>query len=153
MRQQQKNRQPSPMWVFENNYRKLLQLFPDLIDIAAPDISIQNDKMALRVTVQECSRYTTTIAIKHSFKQQTPYLVDMAMKVRIYYDAQVAEVISYQGQHRFEGRYDYPNPQMRHRDEKRQLNQLLQEWLDYCLTDYDSFTVEPVLVQELAGNG
>ncbi len=136
------------MWVFENNYRNLLQLFPDLIDMATPEISIQNAKMTLNVVVQECSRYTTTLTIKHAFKQQTPYLVDMAMKVRIYHDAQVAEVLSYQGEHRFEGRYNYPNPQMRHRDEKRQLNQLLQEWLAYCITHYESFSAEPALLQD-----
>ncbi len=136
------------MWVFENNYRDLLQLFPDLIDMATPAISIQNAQMSLSVVVQECSRYTTTLTVKHSFKQQTPYLVDMGMTVRIYHDAQVAEVLSYQGEHRFEGRYDYPNAQMRHRDEKRQLNQLLHEWLGYCLTHYESFTAEPALLQD-----
>ncbi len=146
--QQTEHRQPSPMWVFENNYRNLLRLFPDLIDLATPEINISNASMALSVTVRECSRYTTTIAIRHSFHEQLPWLADMTMKVRIYHDAQVAEVLSYQGQHRFEGRYDYPNPQMRHRDEKRQLNHLLQEWLGYCLANYDSFSSEPELVQE-----
>ncbi len=139
------------MWVFENNYRNLLRLFPDLIDLATPQIDICNDKMSLSVSVQECSRYTTTIAIRHSFRQQLPYLADMTMKVRIYHDAQVAEVLSYQGQHRFEGRYHYPNPQMRHRDEKRQLNHLLQEWLSYCLANHDTFFSEPELVQEQGG--
>ncbi len=142
------DRQPSPMWVFENNYRNLLQLFPDLIDMATPEIHIRNATMALKVEVQECSRYTTTLVITHAFRQQTPYLTDMSMKVRIYHDAQVAEVLSYQGEHRFEGRYDYPNPKMRHRDEKRQLNQLLQEWLSYCLAHYDSFTSEMAVVPE-----
>ncbi len=147
-RYQINDRQPSPMWVFENNYRNLLQLFPALVDMETPEITIQNAQMILNVVVEECSRYTTTLTIRHAFKQQIPYLSDMTMKVRIYHDAKVAEVLSYQGEHRFEGRYDYPNPRMRHRDEKRQLNQLLQEWLNYCITHYDTFTAEPALAQD-----
>jgi uncharacterized protein YqiB (DUF1249 family) len=56
-----------------------------------------------------------------------------SMSVRLYHDASMAEVMSYQNQHRFEGRYQYPNPQMRLPDEKIQLNKFLADWLDHCL--------------------
>jgi len=52
------------------------------------------------------------------------------MKVRIYHDAQLAEVISYQGHSRILSKYPYPNQKMFHRDEKRQANYLLNDWLD-----------------------
>ena len=55
------------------------------------------------------------------------------LNVRIYHDACVAEVMGYQKHRHFTSRYDYPNPDMFHKNEKQQLNKFLGEWLDHCL--------------------
>jgi uncharacterized protein YqiB (DUF1249 family) len=52
--------------------------------------------------------------------------------VRLYHDARVAEVLGFQGQGRFKPHYDYPNEQMYLPDEKRQVNLMLRDVLNYC---------------------
>ena len=48
-------------------------------------------------------------------------------------DARMAEVISSQGIQQVKPRYDYPNKHMHQQDEKQQINQFLNEWLQLCL--------------------
>ena len=57
------------------------------------------------------------------------------MSVRVYHDAQSAEIVSYQNQTRFHGIYEYPNVRMRQPDEKIQLNRFLGEFLSVCLNE------------------
>jgi uncharacterized protein YqiB (DUF1249 family) len=54
------------------------------------------------------------------------------MKVRIYHDARVAEVLACQGIHSFQPFYPYPNPKMLQPYEKRRVNYFLGEWLSHC---------------------
>ena len=56
-----------------------------------------------------------------------------SMVIRLYHDARVAEVISSQDIQQVQPRYDYPNVQMHHPDEKEQMNLFLKEWLQLCL--------------------
>ena len=53
--------------------------------------------------------------------------------VRVYHDAKAAEVIAFQDQRRFKAVYGYPNRQMRHPDEKVQINRFLGEFLRMCI--------------------
>lgn len=83
-----------------------------------------------RISVTEVARFTTTLQIEllaadqHFFR---PHFV-----VRLYHDAQVAEVLACQHISRFKARYDYPNLDMLLPDEKRQINLLLRDWLKLC---------------------
>ncbi len=85
--------------------------------------------ISLAVSILEQCRYTQVVEIKHVFNDASQHLHGLSMKVRIYHDAQLAEVISYQGQSRILSKYSYPNKNMFHRDEKRQVNYLLHDWL------------------------
>ena len=82
------------------------------------------------ISVIEVARFTTTLQIElldeheHFFR---PHFV-----VRLYHDAQVAEVLACQHISRFKARYDYPNLDMLLPDEKRQINLLLRDWLKLC---------------------
>ena len=53
--------------------------------------------------------------------------------VRLYHDAKMAEVVSFQGCAAFLPEYFYPNKNMLQPDEKKQRNIFLGEWLSYCL--------------------
>ena len=83
----------------------------------------------MEIAILEQCPYTQTIQIKQVFKHGSPHLPGLSLKVRIYHDAQLAEVISYQGHSRILPKYSYPNEKMFHRDEKRQANYLLNDWL------------------------
>ena len=124
-------RQRSAMWVYENNYACLMQLFPFLFEEdGLARVCAHHLNATLVVSILEQCRYTQEIEIKQILNQATDHLPGLKMKVRVYHDAQLAEVIGYQGHARLLSKYPYPNQQMFHRDEKRQANYLLNDWLD-----------------------
>ncbi len=59
---------------------------------------------------------------------------ETTLSVRLYHDAKCAEVIGFQDQRAFKAVYGYPNRQMRHPDEKVQVNRFLGEFLHMCIT-------------------
>ena len=90
-------------------------------------------RSSIVIEILEQNPYTTTIHIHQDMTEEGPWIADLKMKVRIYHDAQVAEVIAYQGVHSLRSFYTYPNPKMLHTYEKRRVNHFLGEWLGYCL--------------------
>lgn len=123
-------RQRSPMWVYEKNYAFLVRLLPFLLENdGAVRVCAKHLYAEMEISILEQCRYTQTIQIKQIFKHKSPHLPGLSLKVRVYHDAQLAEVISYQGHSRILPKYTYPNEKMFHRDEKRQANYLLNDWL------------------------
>lgn len=115
---------------YENNYRHLLQLIPNLKDIQENKQLRLNNIEQLIITIQEQHRYTTIINIEHQF--QDALLPDLTMIIRIYYDARMAEVIGFQGCTHIQPNYPYPNPSMHQPLEKCQINHLFDDWLKHC---------------------
>lgn len=120
----------------EANYLRLLRLLPQLhqadgwsFGVAAT--TAPADKVT--VAVVERSRYTTTVSLSQSGVSGA-WVQNPCVVVRLYHDARMAEVLSYQDDPRPNPAYQYPNARMYQRDEKAQLNQFLGEWLDFCLT-------------------
>jgi len=125
-------RQRSPMWVYEKNYVFLVSLFrispPDPVAAAASQHwTTPTGRIAIHHLEQ--GPYTQLLDINHTFRFDARYLEGLQFRVRIYHDACLAEVISCQGMTRLLSRYNYPNPGMLQRDEKRQANYLLHDWL------------------------
>ena len=119
------------MWVYENNYTSLMRLLPFLFEEdGLVRVSARHLNATLAVSIVEQCRYTQMVEIKQIFNAATQHLQGLAMKVRIYHDAQLAEVVGYQGHPRLLSKYSYPNQKMFHRDENRQANYLLNDWLD-----------------------
>ena len=136
------------MAVCETNYwrlRKLLLPVFDQLDkntqvnllIPLPDPQ-RECTITLRIT-EKCP-YTSTLefcASSDSLRTHGDQIIRWGLypqlSVRIYHDSKNAEVIAFQGQRQFAGAYPYPNPQMRQRDEKFQLNSLLADWLNVCI--------------------
>lgn len=88
------------------------------------------------VQVIERSPYTTTLALtQRHFQSPSPWLQMPRLTVRMYHDAQVAEVLTWEGHKRLRPRYIYPNTAMYLADEKFQINLFLGEWLTRSLTD------------------
>lgn len=99
---------------------------------------------SLRVT--ERSPYTTTLVLTQKAEQQIAeqpiaeqqkkgsWLQMPCLTVRMYHDAELAEVLAWEGHRRLRPRYDYPNQSMYQCDEKLQINQFLGEWLALCLS-------------------
>jgi len=131
------------MAVCETNYWRLRKLLlPEFPRFTNGDVFVfslpspgRSEERLLRLKILERSPYTTTLELNEiiSDKSLSRWGLSPQLTVRIYHDAKTAEVISFQQQKNFFGRYDYPNAQMRQQDEKFQLNNLLAEWLHHCI--------------------
>lgn len=90
-----------------------------------------------RLQVLERSPYTLLVSIElapANVSCELELLRWPVMQVRIYHDVRTAEVVTLQGAGQLKGRYDYPNRQMHHPDEKSQANRFLGEILSLCLS-------------------
>lgn len=117
----------------EHNYRRLYQLFPDS-DLADAQVAIQyRDKlgagMALRVL--DVAKYTSTVQIIAD-RAGPMWLPEIAIKVRIYRDAQMAEVIEWCSDRTIPWAL-VEKSGMQARDEKWQWNMFLSELLCHGL--------------------
>jgi uncharacterized protein len=120
----------SLMPLYEENYRLMLGWMPALRAIRVPVSLMLDGHPEIRVSVLECSRYTSSGLISQAFAFREPrFLRDLLIGFRVYHDAQLLEVIAYQGRARFAPYYPYPNRYMRSPHEKRQVNLFIGEWL------------------------
>lgn len=136
------------------NYIRLLKLIPDLESLtddlegqAVSPVFGDADSwcfrvggtagvgmpMTVRIRILERFRYTATLEFSACSGFES-WLRAPVIGVRVYHDAVTAEVVSYQGRRGFRLSYETPNEQMYHQDEKSQINELLGEWLDLCLS-------------------
>lgn len=123
-------RAKDPMWIYERNYALLNGLFTRLIEQSANEVAtfFIPGRGETRVQVVERCRYTLTLVLAEAYSAKA--VPEIGMQVRLYHDAKVAEVISYQGfsdllpKHRDIGKGSPQNHQ-----EKRQANLLLHDWL------------------------
>ena len=96
------------------------------------DLKDVQEKVTVEIKILEAFKYTTTLEIVQKPQLET-WMTNPSMLVRVYHDANTAEVISYQGHRNLKSSYPQPNPRMYHADEKMQVNQFLGEWLTHCL--------------------
>jgi len=83
------------------------------------------------IKITERAPYTTTLIISQQ-EASNVWAKAPALTVCMYHDVNMAEVVAWENHRRLRARYDYPNPDMYHSDEKAQLNQFLREWLTLC---------------------
>jgi uncharacterized protein len=124
------------------NYARLMKLFPDMTQCDERKIGFCHDgDHVLTLAVLEQTRYTTLVkfGLESVVAGASPWLRLPVLILRLYHDAQVAEVVSCDGVRHIQPRYEYPNKDMHHQDEKAQWNLFLAEWLAHCLEQgYDA---------------
>lgn len=109
--------------------------------------------LELSITVSEVAKYTTMLSVcvapttegsgdtvtdellnsNNTENNLLAVLASYSLDVRLYHDAQLAEVVSSKGCRQFKARHEYPNQEMHQNDEKSQLNQFLGELIAFCL--------------------
>ncbi len=125
-------RELNPMWVYEHNYITLLELFPFLKNDQRDEVFYINEDAELKIKVLERCKFTNIIQIDLNYLSETnnqQFLADVRFMCRVYYDATLVEVISYQDLARILPEYTFPNKQMCQPDEKQQANLLFYDWL------------------------
>ncbi len=123
----------SPLWYFEENYRQLKQLLPELAEADEELLLCAEGHHDLHIRIDERCRYTTMLTLRKHFSVEGEALPDLAMRLRVYDDARVVEVSAYQGCERIPARYQVGEGVRYQRDEKLQANKLLFELLRHCL--------------------
>lgn len=118
--------------LYEINYERLISLFPRLQETEGACILLLNAASRLRLDVVENGPQVMVIDLSHDGDAVSGLITRPQMRVRVYHDAKVAEVLSYQQHFRFQSRYRYPNTKMFCRHEKRIVNLFLGEWLEHC---------------------
>lgn len=115
----------------ELNYSRLLQLMPD------PTVGdcwfFHFSDCNYQLTVDEQTPYTSVVSLLVLRGNICPEWLP-SMKIRLYHDVRVAEVLASRQIRVLKSRYDYPNRMMQQPDEKQQLNRFLGEWLKQCLS-------------------
>jgi uncharacterized protein YqiB (DUF1249 family) len=129
------------MAVCDANYIRLLKLLPDFalhttreISLAAPGPDTIDSGHLVVMHVEECQRYTSSVSIQlHLQGVSTLFYRPPVIRVRLYHDANTAEVVSYQEQGSFHLRSHPGNGPEFTPDEKQQVNIFLAEWLTLCM--------------------
>ncbi|MGM0525699.1 MAG: DUF1249 domain-containing protein [Pseudomonadota bacterium] len=114
----------------ERNYAGLVNLLPDAADV--PVTIRAGQFLTFELTIKSESRYTTDVDIVQQPSHWAANYLQASLEVRLYHDVRMAEVIASQGVRRLAVHYQQPNQDMRHRDEKFQVNQFLADWLTLC---------------------
>lgn len=129
------------MSLCDANYARLMQLLPELEGKDKRCFGLsrsQHDIGVISLSVVERCKYTTMLNITQEQESQEQEIgLDLLpttyMQVRLYHDASMAEVMSYQGIGNLKANYQYPNKHMYQKDEKALCNEFLADWLSYCL--------------------
>ncbi len=140
------------------NYIRLLKLIPKLrtyrfgsddtgkvAEFCVSDQHNDQHRVTVEIFLIEAFKYTTTLEII-----QRPgahkWFSNPTIQVRVYHDANTAEVVAYQNHKNIQAKYRQPNPQMYQTDEKVQINRFLGEWLAHCLETGRSLKAPQIVV-------
>lgn len=117
----------------ELNYHHCMALFPDCRgEKKVWSFALDTLKETLvRVELEEVAPYTSTLLITQSYLAPL-YFQAPQLRVRLYHDVGMAEVIGWNRHRHWRPVYSYPNPNMYQPDEKLALNRFLGELLFHC---------------------
>lgn len=119
------------MWFFENNYIYFREVFPELIELYSEKLIYRDELKLIKLSCIEVSRYTTLVSLELTFTA-CPKIPPVNMSVRLYHDAQLADVVSYQNITPLVAPY-FSADKDSAENNKRQANLLLHEILSGCI--------------------
>jgi uncharacterized protein len=124
----------SLMSLYESNYIRLGWLVPNLYELSGASVSRVDDDCPLHLSVDERSRYTTTMTLTYIFEDsQQGRIADPDLQIRIYHDARLAEVQSCARWHRHSLLEALRSDLARALGDRWLRNVMLNKWLDYCV--------------------
>jgi len=127
----------SLMDMYEENYLKIRKLIPDLQHIEESSVSESPGHLNLYLQIVERSKFTTTLRLSYSFTEKGESRLEPNLKIRIYHDAGLAEVMSGNLHH---GKLVLDHLPADALKQKWQLNRFLSKWLRYCLRQNHGFS-------------
>ncbi len=132
--------------VCASNYRKLFRLIPDLTSLKDGATGLAPRHSDLRIRIIERTPYTLTIELSHCFNYELNTSIAPAVTIRIYLDAQLAEVLNDSVRAGVSQVYKNSSASKEIMNYKWRLNYFLLKWLDHCLaTGYCFNNVDPLI--------
>jgi uncharacterized protein YqiB (DUF1249 family) len=123
----------SLMSLYESNYIRLGWLISDLATVSGSAVSTVEGDCPLHLTVEERSRYTTTLMLTYVFDGDSAIVTDPDLQIRVYHDARLAEVQSCATWHRHSMLESIRSELARALGDRWLRNIMLNKWLDYCV--------------------
>lgn len=136
--------------ICESNYQKLFKLIPNLLELKDTAIGLAPQHSALHLKVLEHTVYTMTVELSHCFNKTPDEFLEPAVIIRIYLDAQLAEVLSDHARASVSRVFHDPGLSTEIMNYKWRLNYFLQKWLDHCLKKNYQFSAKALKSTALA---
>jgi uncharacterized protein YqiB (DUF1249 family) len=122
----------SLMDLYERNYIGIRRLIPLMPPAQTRQVSPLPGGLDLHLEVLERFRYTTELFLTYHFPRGTGAVAEPDLRIRIYHDARLAEVMAAQLRHRPEFRIGEEDAKTQ-LSTRWQVNRFLYKWLNYCL--------------------
>lgn len=134
------------MELYEHNYIQLRRLAPALPTAGVEQVSRIPGALDLHLRGIEHCRYTHKLLLTYYFRQGDRRVAEPDLRIRIYHDAQLAEVRAVHPYHHALLLRAAPNA--RHANSPQlltrwRLNRFLDRWLTYCLRQGHRFPTSP----------
>jgi uncharacterized protein YqiB (DUF1249 family) len=123
------------MALYEGNFIKLAALAPMLPPerpvIASRAVSTSPDDLDLHLAVDAVARYTLDLRLSYHFADRTGCVADPDLRLRVYLDARMVEVLGWINAPRHDTLRRLMNDGSREVDRRWSKNMMLGKWLDY----------------------
>jgi hypothetical protein len=153
------------MDLYESNYIRLRRLIPDIDALGDTAVSVSQGCMDLQYILLEQTPYTSSFILTYYFDDNSRFIAEPNLEIRIYHDARLAEVISavihkhHYCNQRVMAVDKLISPDLSILQSKWRLNRFLYKWLNFCLLRGHVFRpnvslLQPVFQPEvLSGRG
>jgi uncharacterized protein YqiB (DUF1249 family) len=135
------------MDLYERNYIQMRRLLPEIPPAAAGQVSRIPGGLDLHLQVVERQRYTSELILTYRFGQDRgPPIAEPDLRIRIYHDARLAEVMTAHLRHHAVFHADLADAGWAARAglyRRWRINRFLYKWLGYCLRQGHCFTGGP----------
>ena len=136
----------SLMDMYEINFMRFKKLINNIDIVDNHAIAQVSHCLDLHLTINERCKYTTSVTLSYAFEDEEGTAFEPDLKLRIYHDAQLIEVIAGHLRH---GRLHLDHVPADALKLKWKLNRFLYKWLGFCLYLGYQFDTSAVMVDAL----
>ena len=139
------------MALYESNYLLLKTLMRSADLCVTPALkSVSDNDEILYLDQESATRYTQILRLTYIFDEEQGMVADPDLRVRVYHDARMTEVLTWAGQHRHQFLQDLHAGADRQLNKCWRKNMVLSKWLNYLLENGHRFDHQVVAVSGAA---
>jgi len=119
----------------EQNFLRLIKLLPNIETQDEHIVLLESLNQEAHFIVNQRDKYTLSLTFKIKHLTLNDSMHNFTLHIRMYFDADMAEIVASEHGKQYSGTYPYPNEQMHQVNEKQQLNDLFEQWL-ICIVKF-----------------